>query len=203
MKPASDWSTTRAALGGESERISLGGHVCKILNAKVEDMNGHEQLVLCFDVDEGTEYDGIFRRQYDGIKARNSGTQIPQWPIGGTFRQFTRDYKDQGKTNPFFKGMIQAVTDSNPNYQWDWNERSLAGKYIGLVFGEEEYLDKNTGEIKKSTKARFCCAAADAPEKEAPKLRKYNGPRPQMSGASATTGGDGFTEVDDSDELPF
>lgn len=200
MKPASDWQTTRAAMGGEGERISLGGHVCRILNARVEEMNGHEQLVLSFDVDEGTEYDGIFRRQFEAIKARNSGDRLPQWPIGGTFRQFTRDWQNQDKTNPFFKGLIQAVCDSNPNYTWDWSERSLTGKYIGLVFGEEEYLDKNTNEIKKSTRARFCCAAADAPDKEPPKLREYKGARPQ---ASSAAGGESFTEVDDDDSLPF
>lgn len=201
MQRANDWDTTRAAMSGETERLSLGGHVCKILHAKVEDRNGHEALVLSFDIDEGTEYDGIMRRKFDGIKARSDGMHVPQWPIDGTFSQFTRDYKDQTKTNPFFKGLIQAVCDSNPGYQWDWNERSLNGKYIGLVFGEEEYPARDTGEIRTSVRARFCCAAADAPDKEPPKRKEYNGARPQTSSAAATTGG-GFTQVDD-DELPF
>ena len=193
MKRANDWETTRAAQGGEVERLSLGGHVCKILSARVEAPNGHEQLVIAFDVDEGTEYDGIFRRQYDQFSGTNS-----KWPNGGTFRQFTRDYNDPNKTNPYFKGFIKAVIDSNPNYVWDWNERSLTGKYIGFVFGEEEYLNNNN-EKRTAVKARFCCAAADAPEKEAPKLKELR----QSGGTTATaTQGNGFTQVDD-DELPF
>lgn len=201
MHRASDWENTRAAMVGEREVLSLGGHVCRILNAKVEDRNGHEVLVLAFDIDEGTEYDGFFKRQFESIKANSNGITIPQWPIGGTFSQFTRDWKDQTKTNPFFKGLIQAVVDSNVHYQWDWNERSLAGKYIGLVFGEEEYMKKDTGEIKVATRARFCCSVADAPDKEPPRLREYKGQRPQTSSTEGTTNGS-FTEVDD-DELPF
>lgn len=194
MRMAKDWDTTRSATFGESERLSLGGHVCKILNAKVEDTNGHEQLVLCFDIDEGTEYDGFFRRQFDGIKTRGNGISIPNWPNGGTYRQFTRDYKDQEKTNPFFKGLITAVVESNPGYAWDWNERSLAGKYIGFVFGEEEYVNRD-GEVKVTTRARYCCTAADAPDKEPPKLK-------ELKNRPAAKPSDSFVEVDDS-ELPF
>lgn len=194
MRKPSDWDTTRAAQSGEYERLSLGGHVCKIIKAQMtSDRNGHEQMELYLDIAEGTEYDGIFRRQYDQFSGSNG-----KWPNGGTFRQFTRDYSDQSKTNPYFKGLIQAVIDSNPNYVWDWNERSLTGKYIGFVFGEEEYLNNNN-EKRTAVKARFCCAAADAPEKEAPKLKEL-----RQSGGTATTAtqSNGFTQVDD-DELPF
>lgn len=189
MKMANDWNTTRAAMSGDGERLSLGGHVCRIMNARVEERAGHEVMVLSFDIDEGSEYDGFFRRQYDRFK---DSSATPQWPMGGTFSQFTRDYKDPNKTNPYFKGLIQAITDSNPNFVWNWDEKSLKGKAIGLVFGEEEYKGRD-GEIKTSTRARYCCSAESAPEKDAPKLKEYKGAKPAANQ---------FTEVDD-DELPF
>ena len=194
MKRMSDWEETRAAMGGDSERLSLGGHVCKIIGTRIDTTTtGKEQLVLCFDVDEGTEYDGIFKRQYDGSKGRGND----KWPNGGTFRQFTRDFTDPGKTNPYFKGLIQAVVESNSGYQWDWNERSLVGRYIGFVFGEEEYMGQD-GEIKRAVKARYCCPSDSAPDKEAPALKPYKGPKPQTTQSAPG----GFTETTD-DELPF
>lgn len=203
MQKASDWDSARAAQGGDGfEQMTPGGHVVKILNAAVGEYNEREQLILSFDIDEGSDLDGFYRRQYDALKKRGDGTKILQWPINGTFKQFTRDYKDESKTNPFFKGLIQAVENSNPRYTWDWNERSLTGKYVGLIFREEEYLNNNTGEIKTTVRAFACCNAADAAEKEIPRKKEYQGPRPQVSGAAAPAGG-GFTEVDDDDSLPF
>ena len=206
MQRLNDWDTTRAAMGGEGmEQVTPGGHVVKILNASIGEYNGKEQLILCFDVDEGTEFDGIFRRQFDIIKKRGDGTKIPQWPINGTFKQFTRDYNDSTKTNPYFKGLIQAVCDSNARYVWDWNERSLVGKYVGLIFREEEYATKDTGEIRTTVRAFACCPAADAPDKEPPKKKEYKGPRPQGGAATGTATAatnTGFTDVPE-DDLPF
>ena len=35
--------------------------------------------------------------------------------------------------------MIACLEESNPGYAWDWDETKLKGKYIGLLFGNEEY----------------------------------------------------------------
>ena len=189
MRKPSDWDTTRAAQSGEYERLSLGGHVCKIIKAQMtSDRNGHEQMELYLDIAEGTEYDGFFRRQYEARKGESS----TQWPVGGIFRQYTEVYNGNGETNPYFKGMIQAIVESNSGYVWDWNERSLTGKYNGVVFGEEEYMGRD-GQIKKTTRARYVCAAVSAADKEVPKLKEYKGKRQEP---------EQFTE-DDGDQLPF
>ena len=45
------------------------------------------------------------------------------------------------------KHFTNCIEQSNAGYEWDWNEKGLIGKFVGLVLGEEEYRN-NAGEIK-------------------------------------------------------
>ena len=71
--------------------------------------------------------------------------------------------------------MITAIEHSNPGFHFNWddpqNERTLTGKLVGVVFGEEEYLnDKN--EKKKATKPFWMCSVDKIREGvEAPRPR--------------------------------
>ena len=52
--------------------------------------------------------------------------------------------KDDGSekdewTKSTFKGMVTAFEKSNPGYRWNWDENSLAGKLIGVLFRNEEW----------------------------------------------------------------
>ena len=44
------------------------------------------------------------------------------------------------------KGFITAVTKSNKNFMWNWNEQDLKNKVFGICIGTEEY-QKNNGNI--------------------------------------------------------
>ena len=41
-----------------------------------------------------------------------------------------------------FKGFITAIEKSNKNYKWNFDEKSLVKKYIGLVIADEEYINQ-------------------------------------------------------------
>ena len=41
------------------------------------------------------------------------------------------------------KGFTTAIENSNPGYTWDFNEKKLKGKVVGLVLGEEEFLNSS------------------------------------------------------------
>jgi hypothetical protein len=45
-----------------------------------------------------------------------------------------------------FKHFTNCVEESNADYKWDWNEKGLVGKFVGVVLGEEEYKKLN-GDI--------------------------------------------------------
>lgn len=197
MKPMQGWDKAHADMGGEFERLTPGGHIVKILHAEIgQSQGGREMMIINFDIDEGSQFDGIFRRAFDRIKKGGSGKTAPRWPNGGTYYQLLEDR--DGNVNPRFKGLITAVEQSN-NYQWRWDEKSLAGQHVGLIFREEEYISNNN-ELRIAVKAIACCPAGEALEKEPPKMKKLE--PDQLNASLPQSAPQGFTEVDDSD-LPF
>ena len=190
MKPIHDYATARA-FTGENETLPTGGHICQIRGARCElSRNGKEMLVLAFDIKEGSESDGFYKRRFERAKGANADAK---WP--GVYYQVTTT--NEGNTNPMFKGLITAVEESNPGYVWNWNEISLNGKLVGFNFGEEEYLHQNSGEVRTIVKPMFPASIAKVRDGiTPPSIKKLNNaPTP-----SAPTG---FQPVDDDGELPF
>lgn len=60
----------------------------------------------------------------------------------------------------FLKGMITAIENSNSGFKFNWddpqNEKLLAGKLVGVVFGEEEYMHDQ--EVKTAVKPFWMCS---------------------------------------------
>lgn len=136
-KPA-DWDNVQG-FTGDYEQLPPGGHICQILSARVETTKEKKKpmLVLALEIAEGSQYDGIYKRKHEGrIKsAAPYAREQPAWPC--VYRQVTEN--DDGNTNQFYKGLVDSLHKSNPEFQWDFNESTLAGKKIGFVFREEEF----------------------------------------------------------------
>lgn len=124
MKKINGYENATASGNEEAKRLAPGAYLCKITD--VEDVEDREYLKLSYDIAMGEFKD------YYLDKMEKYGF----W--GGTF---VRSYKE--KAIGFFKGFISAVEKSNPGYKWTWDEKSLIGKYLCLVLGEEEYLKKD------------------------------------------------------------
>ena len=143
MQKPSEWESTQAATG-DFKSVTPGGHICKIISARVEQTSqGKEVLVIAFDIVEGADKN-FYTDLYDKAVITNKDAK---WQ--GTYRQLT-----QGDSLKFFKGLITAIENSNSGYKWDFNEASLKGKLFGGVFGQEEWVN-NKGEVKLSTKCRW------------------------------------------------
>ena len=95
-----------------------------------------------------------------------------------------------------FKSFIDSVEGSNEGYKWNWEERSLEGKRIGIVLGEEEYI-KNDGSVGTRLKVRSTKKVQYIKDQRfrIPKLKKLEGGESAESSVPA-----GFVE---SDDLPF
>ena len=164
QKP-SDWDSAQAYTG-EGQRITPGGHVCRIMGMRQEmSKNNKPMLIVAFDICEGSELDGIYKRQHEMKKKFDAAAK---WQ--GVIRYMLYG-KDGVSTNGFFKGFITAVEESNPGWVWNWDEKSVAGKMVGMVFGEEEYRkqDGSIGSGVKAQQARSVQAIRDGvavPEKE-------------------------------------
>lgn len=117
---------------GEFKRLPAGIYGVKITN--VVDVPEKEYLEVYCDITKGA-YTNYFKSLVDsGLK--DSSKSI-------------RSYKTSAL--PFFKGFITAVEKTNPGYKWNWDEKTLIGKLVIAVFGEEEYKDTD-GNIKVATK---------------------------------------------------
>jgi hypothetical protein len=130
------------AFTGEFETLEPGGKILVIKKAEeVQSSKGGRMFVFMFDIAEGDEK-GFFERQWNADKER------PMRKWRGTYNQLM-----EGKSLPFFKGLITSIEESNPGYKWNWDETTLKGKLIGGIFGREEYRKQN-GDIGITTKCQ-------------------------------------------------
>ena len=176
------------AYDGSNARIPAGGYICRILKAWVETtQNGSEQLALALEIAEGN-YAGFFKKKFDSSKASNPNAM---WPCN--FKQFTLG--TDGQTNPFFKGMLKSIEESNAGYKWNWQEASLANKLIGMIFREEEFV-ANDGSIKTTVRPAFPRSVQRIRDGvEVPEIRR-------LSGNAATMHNMGFTPANN-EKLPW
>lgn len=123
------------------EQIPAGGYIGKIMDCTEAVYDWGSVLVVSFDITEG-EYKDFFRKDY----AANT-SEDRKWR--GTYRLNVPNNdgsEKDGWTKNTFEGAMWAIEESNPGYHWDWNEKALKGKNIGLLFRNEEWaMNGNTG----------------------------------------------------------
>lgn len=125
MKIIEGWEEVKAS--GEFDTMPAGGYVMTIINA--EDVEAKEYLKLELEVGEG-EWTGHAKATYE---------RASFWPL-----VCYRSYKESAQG--MFKAFTNAVEASNDGYTWNWNERSLEGLDVGVVFANEHYV-KNNGNL--------------------------------------------------------
>lgn len=182
MKRIEDFESVKANEGGAFPRPEAGGYVVKIVHA--EDVPDREYLKLEYDIAEGA-----FKGYYTDTMER----------AGFWGATLYRSYKKG--TEDFFKGFVRAVEESNPGYCWDWDERTLEGKLVGFVLGEEEY-QKNDGTI--GTRLTVCqnmsCDSIRAGRFKTPAKKTIGRPQAAMQAGGFSDLGDPLAE---DVELPF
>lgn len=192
LKPEGYDSAT--AYTGEFETLEPGGYVCVI--KKAEDTltaKGIKMLAISFDIAEG-DSKGFYERQWKSSESNENR----KWR--GVYNQIT-----EGKSIPFFKGMITSIEESNPGYKWNWDEATLKGKLFGGVFGREEYR-KQDGKTAMATKCisirsvKTIRDGVDAPEdKLLPATTDAYGSPPPLSTAPTHK----WETLNPDDDLPF
>lgn len=115
-------------------KLPLDAYVCRVKQVSFADTNYGPQLLVLFDIEEG-EQRGFFSKEF-----KANTMQDKKWK--GVIRQFLP--KDDGTDNDewtksSFKGLTTAFEHSNPGYTWNWEETSLVGKLVGILFRNEEW----------------------------------------------------------------
>jgi len=175
------------------EPLPAGGYVARVLNAEVKQtQGGKDMLVLSFDISEG-ERAGFFKADYNANQNEDK-----RWR--GTFRLFIP--ADDGSerdswSKRAFNEFIAVVEESNPGYHFDWNEVTLKGKTIGVLFREKEW--EYNGKSGWTTE---CCSVITPDEVREgkykipkPKALKHDEPKAPVPAA--------FDYTADNGELPF
>ena len=94
---------------------------------------------MSYDIEDG-EYKGFFKKQYDGDTRTDK-----KWPNAGSF---VRSYKATAES--MFKGFVNAVENSNKGFKFNFDEKKLVGKQVGIVVGMEQYLHQK-GQVRERT----------------------------------------------------
>ena len=178
-------------VGGGRDPLPAGGYVCEIKNAKEEAYKWGSVLVLAIEVIEG-EYAGFWKKDFD-----NNDRDDKKWR--GTYRINvpSDDGSPQDEWNKrTFGNFIWAIEESNPGYRWAWDEKTLKGKKLGVLYRNEEW--EMNGKTGWTTKAAGSVSVEDcrAGKFRLPKDRPLkNRPVQEQTDPIAT--------ADDEDDLPF
>lgn len=194
MKPFSNYNETQTFT--ERPTLPVGGYIAKIKKAAVRTyIDGEiEKLEIAFDIAEG-EYKDFFAND---LKLQTG--EDKKWK--GVLRLYipTDDGSDRDNTTKsIFKGNIEAVEDSNNGYHWDWEEKNLTGKTVGVLFRNEEWeYDGKHGW--KAQPFKFIAASKVREGKfTLPKDKplKKSSVRPQTKAPA------GYEEIVDDEDCPF
>lgn len=176
-----------------SRKLPKGAYICKIISAK-EDQNEYgNRLVIAFDISEG-EYAGFYQEKFNATQSEDkkwSGVVRINIPIEDGSEN------DSWRIKAFNTALV-AVEDSNPGYSWNWDEKSLKGKAIGVIFNEKQFRGRDGSVItftqpKRLTSVQSVKDGTYYPAKDEP-----------LNEERETTAANDWMAVGDlDDEIPF
>ena len=145
MERINNWDNIEAKGISDFVRLSAGGYVGIIKNAEeyTSETTGNKSLKVECDICEG-KFKDYFQKSYDNNDSNK------KWDNNST------KYLGLGESSlPFMKGFITAVENSNTGYKWDWDEKKLIGKKVGLVYQYEEYKKQDGNKAIKTKLNQF------------------------------------------------
>lgn len=137
MQKPQGYDEAQAVVGAGFPMLPPGGYVCRVAGAKMDvSKSGSDMLVLALDIARG-EYKDFFRQAHTRRQEASPDTKV-EWPC----RYWQMVTKEQAGR---LKGLVQSFEESNPGFKMTWAENSegtLVNKLIGVVFREEEYINR-------------------------------------------------------------
>ena len=200
IRQPSNWNEVQEF--SEQAKLPLDAYVCKVKKAEVQG----EQLRIAFDIAEGAQAN-FFARAFMADNRENK-----KWK--GVLRVWLP--KDDGSdrdewTKSTLKGMVTSFEKSNPGYRWNWDERSLVGRMIGIMFRNEEWeYEGKTGWAVRPFRAMSVDSVLSGDyqlPKDKPLKNKSSGGYGEAYDSFATPSNsysNDFAMLDDADaQLPF
>ena len=167
--------------------LPKGLYIAQIKGVKVEEEGPDQRMTIRLDIAEG-EYAGYYTKRYKADQERGGQFEVK---YKGDFVLYAVDEKNTARKFPQsdikkFNGSMWAIEQSNPGYRWEWDERTLAGKLVGInvrqgTFNGIEYT--NIGRLES------------IPDIKAGKVKVMKDAEPRGSASTTEAAGDGFNMV--------
>ena len=126
-----------------------GAYVARIENVNVQeptDTNPRTVIELIVDITEG-EYTHRYKDLFDDQKSRFGNATYR-----GTFRLTVPTDDDADEDNWIkrkFETSMWCIEQSNPNFEWDWDEKKLRKLSVGISVRNKKY--EYNGKVKTTT----------------------------------------------------
>lgn len=145
--------------------LPAGGYVAKIMGAEVKEYEWGEQLIVSLDIAEG-EHKDHFAKEY-----RANTNEDRKWK--GVYRVRIPDESNQyfNSQQRTFNNLIYCLEESNKGYHFDWDEKKLKGKMLGVLYRDKEW--EYQGKTGWTTE---CCAVTDV---DAIRKNDFKMPKPK------------------------
>ena len=180
MKAFSGYDEVRTQEYGEKrERLNLGGHICKILDVKIEQYNTKEGktfevLIMRIDIEAPDEQAGFYQRRFESDAKADALNA--KWK--GNYRLTIPEDNSEDFVKTRFKTFITSIEKSNPGYKWNWEENTLVGKVFGGVYGLKQIeltQGANVGMVVDFPELRFVRSTENVMNIEIPNVKLLNG----------------------------
>lgn len=181
---------------GEFNRLKPGAYPCTIM--RVEDVPDKEYFWVVVDIIAG-EYKDYFSADFYDDK--------------DYAHRLCFSYKESAQG--MLKGRLHVISDCNPGFDAEaainaGKEQMLVGKAVGVVFREEEYYNKKTGEFEMgSARPDRVCRLTELEEernaKPKPKMLSESQKRAAMERAGVRQAAGTVVSASDiyDDDIPF
>ena len=210
-KPAWMAKAEKDARSAGGERFAPGGHKCYIkMIEPAKSKSGLDMYVIYFDTTADDTQPYYFKQRYEKDTRDEKVWGGRMWLIvdENASSKTKNGVSMYGQTN--LARITTAIEDSN-SAPTDWTQdyrtaefcRQFAGKKVGIVFREEEYLAEPYNEVRVSVKPMRFCNYDKAPEEKPPKIKEVSKTETQ---AWSAPDANGFMQLNDALEdegLPF
>ena len=173
----------------------VGAFIGEIQASREAEQNGRPVVELFIEITEG-EYKNRFHEVYEDQKER-FGDNVK---YKGIFRLVPYMKGDEDWRRKVFEENLWAVEQSNPGYTWDWDEKKLKGKKVGISIRKRLYTyngkDRETTEIGRLESIEEIKAGKVKPLKD-----RDN--RETKSESADSTDGSNFTDVSNEVNVPW
>ena len=171
----------------------VGAYVAEIQEVRTDNQFDHTVIEMMMEITEG-EYKGRYHEVYKDQEEKFGNAKYK-----GVFRLIVPNQDDESWRRSTFEGNLWAVQQSNPGYSWDWDEKKLKGKKVGI--NVRKYLYTWKDEDRETTEIGQFEPVNDVREGKC-KTLKPRDKRSKVESADSTDGKE-FTDVSNTVSVPW